>query len=484
MPFKWSLMADVSSVVKGGQDVEKVLTEMGDSLDKLGSETASTADEAAGKLESEFKQAFDKVQSEAKTTGKRIGDDLDDGARRAKDGVEDFKGEAASTAREAAASFDGSAESIADAFQEVAANAFGGFGPAGAAAGLAAAAGIGLASAALTQAEEEAQEAREAALELGQAFATAASRAEALADATSDALAEMVKTPETFFDQTETDRLTLYSQMVREAGLDYNDVLLAMQGDTQAYDRVVSQAWANTAAEHEQATISFITDLDRQRQKTVDAEQWAQNYADSQVAAQRQVAEAQQHARDVAADWAESLADHLNVAAGGLDGFVKKGKLDLAEWAKEVKARTREVARVEDFKIDVFPKLSPEAQESFAQLPVETQAQIAKAYRDGSKKDKRKILATLQAEVKLDTKVTETKLDPVSIPTKVDADKTAAQVAAAADAGQREANRRSNEIEIGTRIDTGELQRQVNRAAATITPPTVWVNLKPRKEVP
>ena len=36
---------------------------------------------------------------------------------------------------------------------------------------------------------------------------------------------------------------------------------------------------------------------------------------------------------------------------------------------------------------------------------------------------------------------------------------------------QREANQRSNEIEFTTRIDTAELQRQVNRAAAQITPP-------------
>jgi hypothetical protein len=92
---------------------------------------------------------------------------MGDGAKRAfddaGDGVKDFKGEAAQTAKETAASFDGSAESIGSSFQEVAANAFSGFGPAGTAAGVAVAAGLGVAIDAFTKVNEAAEEARDSA---------------------------------------------------------------------------------------------------------------------------------------------------------------------------------------------------------------------------------------------------------------------------------------------------------------------------------
>lgn len=108
--------------------------------------------------------------------GRDAGDDVKRGMKRAEDGVEEFKDEANSTAREAAASFDGSAESIADVFQEIAANAFAGFGPAGAVAGLAAAAGIGLAVAGFEQMDEASEESKERANEWADSYIEAGGR--------------------------------------------------------------------------------------------------------------------------------------------------------------------------------------------------------------------------------------------------------------------------------------------------------------------
>lgn len=134
--------------------------------------------DAGQDLEKGFKKAqkatehleddLEDTRSELKKLGyaaKDAGDDAKAGMNRAEDGVEEFGDEAKSTAKEAAASFDGSAESIIDAFQEVAANAFAGFGPAGMAAGLIAAAGIGIAVGAFQQAEEAAEELRQKANE-------------------------------------------------------------------------------------------------------------------------------------------------------------------------------------------------------------------------------------------------------------------------------------------------------------------------------
>lgn len=144
------------------------LEDVSDALEKL-----SDAD-ATRELERSMRDAQRRTQDardeirdlrndldKAGRAGRDAGNDIERGMRDARGGVEDFRDEANSTAREAAASFDGSAESIGDAFQEVAANAFAGFGPLGAAAGLAAAAGLGAVTAELTRQQEEADKTRE-----------------------------------------------------------------------------------------------------------------------------------------------------------------------------------------------------------------------------------------------------------------------------------------------------------------------------------
>lgn len=137
---------EVRAEAKGALDpFEKEVKAAGDSADAF-------RKDAAG--------AFDKVAAEARASGKTVGKSMGDGLDKAGEGLDEFKDEANGTAREAAASFDGSAESIAEVFQEVAANAFAGFGPAGAAAGLAVAAGLGIA---LAKAQELAEANTEAA---------------------------------------------------------------------------------------------------------------------------------------------------------------------------------------------------------------------------------------------------------------------------------------------------------------------------------
>lgn len=122
------------------------------------------AQKATDKLDDELDDARDALKRLG-FAARDAGDDSKRGMDRAEEGVKEFGEEANSTAKEAAASFDGSAESILDVFQEVAANAFAGFGPAGALAGLAIAAGIGIAVSAFQEAEEAAEELRLKAIE-------------------------------------------------------------------------------------------------------------------------------------------------------------------------------------------------------------------------------------------------------------------------------------------------------------------------------
>ncbi len=154
-----------SGVIKPTEDAEKALDALGktDGPDRLAT-AMKAAQKATDKLDGELDDARDALKRLG-FAARDAGDDTRRGMERAEDGVKELGEEANSTAKEAAASFDGSAESILDMFQEVAANAFAGFGPAGALAGLAIAAGIGIAVSAYQQAEEAAEELRIKAVE-------------------------------------------------------------------------------------------------------------------------------------------------------------------------------------------------------------------------------------------------------------------------------------------------------------------------------
>ena len=152
-------VADVGKFLGRTKDVEKALDETADALDDLAREAdragdkmgdglkdgAKEAERATEKLERKFKDTFDEAKSRSRKAGDDIGDNLKRGAREAEGGLDNLKEEARDTARETAASFDGTADSLVGMVQETAANALGGFGPIGVGAGLAIAAGAGVA---------------------------------------------------------------------------------------------------------------------------------------------------------------------------------------------------------------------------------------------------------------------------------------------------------------------------------------------------
>lgn len=171
-PIEIPIKIDADDAGKGADKITDALEDIQDSLkdtEKAGDKTADALkddmSDAAKKIDRDLTQALEEVQDKAKATGKTVGREIKDGTDKAGQGMDELKSESASTAKEAAASF-GSIEDAADALQEVAANAFVGFGPAGAAAGLIAAAGIGLAISALTDQADKINENKEKMLDL------------------------------------------------------------------------------------------------------------------------------------------------------------------------------------------------------------------------------------------------------------------------------------------------------------------------------
>lgn len=133
---------------RGPEQLEKSMKDAEKATEKLGDETKATA----RTIEQQFKDAYRKVKQSS-----------DDGIGKAEEGMGDLKDEAQQSAKETAASWDGSLEGIGDLAQEVAANAFAGFGPAGVAGGVAAAAGIAVIIDTFNKITEAADEARESA---------------------------------------------------------------------------------------------------------------------------------------------------------------------------------------------------------------------------------------------------------------------------------------------------------------------------------
>lgn len=183
MAIKISLVSDVADALRGANQVADSFEGVQDALDDVAREARKTGDavgeikdgtqdaeRASDDMERKFRGDFDKVRKDAKDAGDAIGREVKDGTDRAGEGMDEFKDEAGGTAREAAASFDGSADSIAEVFQELSANAFAGFGPAGAAAGVAAAVGLGLAISKLQEIADKTNEAKEQGAEWAQSF--------------------------------------------------------------------------------------------------------------------------------------------------------------------------------------------------------------------------------------------------------------------------------------------------------------------------
>lgn len=177
MAFDIKFMADVSAFIKGTDNVAEALDDISDDLKDVAKVSDKALDSVEKDLEGVTKEsqdmdrkvskAFKNMADEARESGKKTGKSFTDGTDKAKSGLDDLKDESASTAKEAAASF-GSIEDGLGALQEVAANAFVGFGPAGMAAGLVAAAGIGLAISSLQDHADKINENKEKMLELAQ----------------------------------------------------------------------------------------------------------------------------------------------------------------------------------------------------------------------------------------------------------------------------------------------------------------------------
>lgn len=232
MPINIDFLANVGRFLRGTEDVETALEDVADSLDDLAREASDASLEEpltdAAKAGDRLERKFSDLAEAARDTGragKRIGDDMQDGTRRAAQGVDDLKEEAGQSAREAAASFSGDPVDALDFLQETAANALGGFGPLGAAAGVALAIGIGTGVAALEGAAEKMNEVKQQASELAVelAAATTEEQVESLRERWQE-LATTIKDERNWWEIWQSEAVTAIEQISDAAAVNKETV--------------------------------------------------------------------------------------------------------------------------------------------------------------------------------------------------------------------------------------------------------------------
>lgn len=252
MAIKIDFLADVAKFLRGTKDIAGALDDVADSLDDLGDQSDDAADKAgdglkdAGKeaktFEGKVSDAMRAVARDSQQAGKQVGDSQRKGFKEAEGGLQDFKEEANSTAKESAASFDGSAESITDVFQEVAANAFGGFGPAGAAAGLAVAVGLGIAISAAQSLAEANNEAKQGSVDMLDALTEAGGRLEDmdLADKIRDWGRQIIEDNWlTFWADESSTKFQEVAKAAKAYGMDVGDAVRAAAGSSEDSQRLL-----------------------------------------------------------------------------------------------------------------------------------------------------------------------------------------------------------------------------------------------------
>lgn len=188
--LKFSILSDISKFdtdkpARGLEDLADSATLAGDAVDKLSDLVRRGDVDKIGNDARDAGSDLDRFASDARTTARKVDDSfdaiakssrsnlrekIDDDLDKASEGFDEFKDEAKSSGREAAASFGGGFDDVADTIQEIAANAFGGFGPLGLAAGIAAGAGIGIITKMFSDSKEKAEEAKAAIGDWVQAF--------------------------------------------------------------------------------------------------------------------------------------------------------------------------------------------------------------------------------------------------------------------------------------------------------------------------
>lgn len=246
--------ANAKGFLKGVGSAEDALGDLSTTLDDVARDAAKSGDKIGDNVADgiedgtrdatdsteKLERSFSDLAAASKKSSGDAGDSIKTNVKKGTDGavgsLGDVRDEAGSTARETASSFDGSADSILGAFQDVAANAFSGFGPAGAAAGLIAAAGIGLAVTAFQDGAESTDEWKTRVSELADEMIDAGG----VGSLSIENLADRIRELATETD-TSKDNLADIAELADRAGTPLDKLAQAYAGNTEGLADLIEE---------------------------------------------------------------------------------------------------------------------------------------------------------------------------------------------------------------------------------------------------
>lgn len=294
MALKLDIFANARQLISEMKRSSASVEDISDALDDM----ARDGDDAADKLEGSFKDMA--------RDAKRAGDDIADGVG---GGLKDLKGEAGQSGREAAASFSGEWGDVGDFLQETVANGLGGFGPIGAAAGIAAAAGLGVVTSVITAQQEAADELK---ARISSAYQTAAEEGRTYLD-TAQIIAEA---SDLMFNKDRAEEWKRVQEDANLLGLDLYDVIAANAGELSKQEEVQKRI-AALLEETDGAASDYAGKL------ILASERWGRVNEDTETAKRKsqELAEIQKRAEQERRDQIERTA---RVAGERYEGLAQK----------------------------------------------------------------------------------------------------------------------------------------------------------------
>ncbi|SDO77584.1 hypothetical protein SAMN04487848_2051 [Microbacterium sp. ru370.1] len=406
-----------SGVIEPLKDAEKALEDLADAKGPRQLEAElKDAQRQTEKLKDETRETADAIERSWKGAYRKVKEESADSTRKVKEGFTEAKDEANSSGREAAASFGGGFEDVADFVQETLANALSGFGPVGAAAGIALAAVLGTALANAEAAQDKLNDAREAAAELA-----------AQLYENGGELPLQDKVDQLFETLSKESKANGALQSMIDQWADFGTVLDDLKGSASAVNRPVSQLidalgggdldqaremlarvneeldamsdWTPVWDEQYQSLNGYKNELEQVIKATEMADELNRTVSETGVAA----AQAQ-------ADAAEDQAERVNAAtesvrqsaAGAYDSMRDKAyekataddaAFDLDRWLTYVE-ETRAQADAYRANLQAM-QLTPDEWSNLLSLPEDARATIAASYASAGDEGKARIRAAL-----------------------------------------------------------------------------------------
>jgi hypothetical protein len=372
------MTANAKPFLKGVKDVEGSLDDLSGTLDdvvrdatksgdKLGDGLADGVDDGtrdASKSTERLEQSFSDLARSSKKVSVETGDNISGGVKKGTDGAADSLGdmrnEASSVAGETASSFDGSADSILGAFQDLTSKAFAGFGPAGEAAGLIAAVGIGAAVAVFQSGVETTDEWKTSVQDLATEMIDAGSTGTVSFEALADKIKELAVETD-----TSKDNLKDISVLADRAAVPLDTLAEAYAGNTDGLDEMIEkndELYARGRDSGSSWAKAFGSDADKAEQdmraasgSIADSLREVKDRTDAAAESEKLWVEAggpELVAKSEAtAAYAESIQSSLLDAGGSWEDFADdEGGLDLAAYVANFEAKA---AAITDYQSNV-----------------------------------------------------------------------------------------------------------------------------------